>query len=74
MIWTNGGFTKFDVATLQVIQTVLQVPSAQPSLSESQDEIEITLVTADHNKMRSSRVSKKQRNFDRVGDTQDDDE
>ena len=26
MVWTDGGFTKFDVATLQVVQDVKKAP------------------------------------------------
>lgn len=77
MIWTNGGFTKFDVATLQVVQTVLQVPPAQYSLSEGQDETEITLVSTDPEKVQSlghshmSRRGSRKRNSNR-GEVQDD--
>ena len=45
VIWTDGGFSKFDVATLQVVQRVYKTP---PSSQENNDDLaeEITLVNS----------------------------
>lgn len=54
VIWTDGGFTKFEVATLQAVQTVRRVPPAQYCQSSTNhDESEITHVTEELGEFRT---------------------
>ena len=46
MIWTDGGFTKFDVATLQVVQRVNRTPPPGKPGAKDDEAAEITLASA----------------------------